>query len=185
MAAAMAAAKVMQLAVSKAVLVAVMVAPALVDAGLTLLQAHLFLIFYGVASYITPPVAVAAYVASSIADDRPMAVSMTAAKVGAVAFTLPFAFVYNPGILMIGSLEAIVFDVIKVAVGVLVMSTAVEGWYYGVLNRYARAALIFSGIIAFSVWDVAGVIALLLAISYLLFRRFRSPGSTRVLPQRP
>jgi len=164
---------------------AVMVAPALVDAGLTLLQAHLFLIFYGVASYITPPVAVASYVASSIAGERPMAVSMTAAKVGLVAFTLPYAFVYNPGILMIGSLEAIVFDVVKVTCGVLIMSTAVEGWYHGELNRYARAALIISGLIAFSVWDVAGVIALLMVISYLLFKRYRSPGSTGILPVGP
>ncbi|MBJ7275749.1 TRAP transporter fused permease subunit [Marinobacter salarius] len=163
-------------------LVAVMVAPALVDAGLSLLQAHLFLIFYGVASYITPPVAVAAYVASSIADERPMAVSMTAAKVGLVAFTLPYAFVYNPGILMIGSLETIVFDVIKVSCGVLIMSTAVEGWYHGELKRYARAALIITGLIAFSVWDVAGVTALLMAISYLLFKRYRSPASAGILP---
>jgi TRAP-type uncharacterized transport system fused permease subunit len=156
-----------------------------VDAGLTLLQAHLFLIFYGVASYITPPVAVASYVASSIAGERPMAVSMTAAKVGLVAFTLPYAFVYNPGILMVGSLETIVFDVVKVTLGVLVMSTAVEGWYHGQLNRYVRGALIISGLIAFSVWDVAGVIALLMAITYLLSKRFRSRDSAGILPIEP
>ncbi len=166
-------------------LVAVMVAPALVDAGLTLLQAHLFLIFYGVASYITPPVAVASYVASSIAGERPMSVSTTAAKVGLVAFTLPYAFVYNPGILMIGSLETIVFDVIKVTCGVLLMSTAVEGWYHGELNRYARVGLIVTGIVAFSVWDLIGAVALMMSIAYLLFRRYRSPGSAGMVPVAP
>src|SRR5690606_17123941 len=78
-------------------LVAVMIAPALVEAGLTVMQAHLFLIFYAVTSYITPPVAVAAYVASTIADEPPMAVAVRAVQIGVAAFLLPFAFVYNPG----------------------------------------------------------------------------------------
>lgn len=149
-------------------LAAIMVAPALVEAGLTLLQAHLFLIFYAIASYITPPVAVSAYVASTIAGERPMGVSLTAAKIGLVAFTLPFAFVYNPGLLMIGAWDTIVFDVIKVSIGVWVLSVAVEGWYYDTLNRATRAALIAAGLLSFSTLDLVGSLALLLATAFLL-----------------
>jgi TRAP transporter 4TM/12TM fusion protein len=153
-------------------LVAVMVAPALVEAGLTVMQAHLFLVFYAVASYITPPVAVSAYVASTIADERPMAVSLTAAKIGVVAFLLPFAFVYNPGLLLIGSWEAALFDIAKVSVGVLILAAAAEGWYHGDLNRWVRVALIGAGLLSISAWDMAGVVALLVAGSYLMAKRF-------------
>lgn len=148
-------------------LAAVLVAPALVEAGLTLLQAHLFLIFYAVASYITPPVAISSYVASTIAGERPMAVSITAARVGFVAFIIPFAFVYNPGLLLIGKLHDIVIDVAMVFAGIFVMSIAVEGWHQKILSSFARVALMMSGFLAFSVWTAAGVVALLIAITYL------------------
>ncbi len=153
-------------------LVAVMVAPALVEAGLTLMQAHLFLIFYAVASYITPPVAVSAYVASTIANERPIAVSLTAAKVGTAAFLLPFAFVYNPGLLMIGSWENVLFDIVKVTLGVLILAAAAEGWYHGPLNRFPRAVMVVAGLLAMSAWDMLGVVALILVGGYLLSRRF-------------
>lgn len=153
-------------------LVAVMVAPALVDAGLTLMQAHLFLIFYAVASYLTPPVAVSAYVASTIAGERPMAVSVTAVKIGVVAFLLPFAFVYNPGLLLIGGWEAALFDITKVTGGVLILAVAAEGWYHGDLKYWARATLIVAALLAFSAWDIAGVAALLSAGVCLLSKRF-------------
>tara|TARA_R110000796_G_scaffold252577_1_gene388036 strand:- start:6369 stop:8342 length:1974 start_codon:yes stop_codon:yes gene_type:complete len=153
-------------------LVAVMVAPALVEAGLTVMQAHLFLIFYAVASYITPPVAVSAYVASTIADERPMEVSVTAAKIGVVAFLLPFAFIYNPGMLLIGGWEAALFDIAKVTVGVLILASAAEGWYHGVLSRWARAAMFAAGLLSMSAWDMAGVACLIVVGGYLLSRRF-------------
>lgn len=153
-------------------LVAVMVAPALIDAGLTVMQAHLFLIFYAVASYITPPVAVSAYVASTIADERPMAVSLTAVKVGMVAFLLPFAFVYNPGLLLIGGWETALLDITKVTVGVLIIASAAEGWYHGMLSRWARVAMIAAGLLSMSAWDIVGVAGLLIVGGYLLSRRF-------------
>lgn len=153
-------------------LVAVMVAPALVEAGLTVMQAHLFLIFYAVASYITPPVAVSAYVASTIADERPMAVSITAVKVGMAAFLLPFAFVYNPGLLLIGSWQSVLFEIVKVSLGLLVLAAAAEGWYHGLLGRPLRILMLATGLLAMSAWDLAGVLALLVVVGYLLSRRF-------------
>jgi TRAP transporter 4TM/12TM fusion protein len=153
-------------------LVAIMVAPALVEAGLSILQAHLFLIFYAIASYITPPVAISSYVASTIANERPMAVSITAARIGIVVFILPFAFVYNPGLLMIGEWPNIALDVIKVFMGIFVLSVAIEGWYHGKLNWLLRGGLFFAGFMAFSVWLTAGFLALALAVGFLMTRYF-------------
>lgn len=155
-------------------LVAVMVAPALVDAGLQPIQAHLFLIFFAVASYLTPPVAVAAYVASTIADERPMAVAVTAARIGMVVFALPFAFTYNPGMLLIGDWQTIVFAIVKVALSVCVLAVAAEGWYHGNLKPWVRLLLIVGALIGFSAFDFAGVAALCLALAYLISKRLRS-----------
>jgi hypothetical protein len=80
---------------------------------------------------------VSAYVASTIADERPMAGSVTAVKIGVVAFLLPFAFVYNPGLLLIGIWETALFDITKVTVGVLIFASVAADWYYGILSRWS------------------------------------------------
>ncbi|MCH2557693.1 MAG: TRAP transporter fused permease subunit [Alcanivorax sp.] len=156
-------------------LVAVMVAPALVDAGLMPLQAHLFLIFFAVASYLTPPVAVAAYVASTIADERPVTVAVTAARIGMVVFALPFAFVYNPGMLLIGDWQTVAFAIIKVALSVYVLAVTAEGWCNGVLKIGVRCLLLGAAILGFSSLALPGITAAGLAMAYLIGRKIRLP----------
>src|SRR5690606_874109 len=122
-------------------------------------------------SYITPPVAVAAYVASTIADEPPMAVAVRAVQIGVAAFLLPFAFVYNPGMLLIGEWPEIVFQIAKVTFGILILAAALEGWYYGNLGRGMRGAMILTSLLAFSAWHVVGAAAVALVGGYLLSRR--------------
>ena len=75
--------------------------PAMQNLGLTVLAAHLFVLYYAVASSITPPVAVAAYAAASIAEAPPIRTSMMALRVGLVKFAIPFVFAYYPVILIV------------------------------------------------------------------------------------
>ena len=75
--------------------------PAMQNLGLTVLAAHLFVLYYAVASSITPPVAVAAYAAASIADAPPIRTAMMALRVGLVKFAVPFIFAYYPVILIV------------------------------------------------------------------------------------
>ena len=75
--------------------------PAMQDLGLSLLVAHLFVLYYGVASSITPPVAVAAYAAASIAQGAPVKTAVTAMRVGLVKFAVPFVFAYYPILLLV------------------------------------------------------------------------------------
>lgn len=78
------------------------IAPALTGLGIPVLAAHLFLLYFACISAITPPVAVAAYAASGIAEANPMRVGMEAVKLGITGFILPFAFVANTGYLTLG-----------------------------------------------------------------------------------
>lgn len=148
-------------------LVAVMVAPALVDAGLLPMQAHLFLVFFSVASNITPPVAVAAYVAATIADENPVSVGLTACRVGMGAFLLPFAFAYNPGLLQIGSGYQIAFDIIKISVAIFLFAVASEGWFREKLGLSLRLLLGLLALIGLFPLHGGGLVAVIVGLLVL------------------
>lgn len=81
--------------------VVVILGPALNQLGLSPMTTHMFIFYFGVASAITPPVAVAAFAAASIAGARPMAAGVAAVKIGAVIFAVPFIFALNPDLLIV------------------------------------------------------------------------------------
>ena len=85
------------------IMLAILVAPALVKVGVPPLAAHLFILYFGMMSLITPPVAPAAYVAAAIAGSPSMATGWTAMRFGWSSYIVPFLFVYSPAILMKGS----------------------------------------------------------------------------------
>ena len=85
--------------------------PSLQNLGLSILVAHLFVFYYGVASSITPPVAVAAYAAASIAEAPPLLTAMYAMRIGLVKFIVPFAFAFYP-VLLIVEESGVAFEVL-------------------------------------------------------------------------
>lgn len=86
------------------VIVAILCVPALVDLGADLISAHFFVLYFGMLSNITPPVALAAYAAASIAGCSPVKASLEAFRIGFPVFLLPYGFVYLPQLLMRGTL---------------------------------------------------------------------------------
>jgi TRAP transporter 4TM/12TM fusion protein len=89
-------------AVAAYIICATAIAPALVKIGIPVLPAHLFLFYFSCISAITPPVAVASYAASGIADENALKIGLTAVKLGIAGFVLPFTFALNPDYLHIG-----------------------------------------------------------------------------------
>ncbi|WP_264214413.1 TRAP transporter permease [Leisingera thetidis] len=81
--------------------VILLVGPLLVALGTSVFTAHLFVFYFAVASAITPPVAIAAYAASTISKSEPMATGIAAVRAGIVVFTIPFVFAFYPEILLI------------------------------------------------------------------------------------
>lgn len=131
-------------------LVAVLVAPILIELGLSLLQAHLFLVYYSVLSAITPPVAIAAYVASSIAEASPMDIAWDAVKLGLVAFVLPFVFVYQPGLLLVESWLVNVEAILTALVGTAFLCMGTAGWCGSSLAWWQRTVLGIGGLAVIS-----------------------------------
>lgn len=121
-------------------------APVLIKLGFAPLAAHMFVFYYAIVSNITPPVALAAYAASSIAKSEPNLTGFTAMQLGCVAFLAPFAFCYDPGLLMLGG----VWDNILAACGSIIAIFALAGFWIGYacapLGWAPRVLLAFSAI---------------------------------------
>ena len=130
------------------VFLAMVLAPALVKSGLDPLAVHLFIMYWGMASYITPPVALAAFTASGIAGSKPMLTGFKSMQLGVVTYFVPFFFVMNPGLIFHGPPAAVIQTVVSCFVGVMVISAAMEGWVVG-LGRpplWLRAILLGAGV---------------------------------------
>ena len=85
------------------IVLSVVLAPAVIEMGVPILAAHLYIFYFGLLSMITPPVAVASFVAAGIAGASLWRTSFTAIKLGIAAYFLPFLFVYNDSLLLKGT----------------------------------------------------------------------------------
>ncbi|MGY8815394.1 MAG: TRAP transporter permease [Gammaproteobacteria bacterium] len=110
------------------ILAAVLVGPILLDLQIPALAAHMFLLYYAVMSAITPPVAVAAYAASSIAEANPLKIAVISVRLALAAFIVPFVFVYGPELLLIGSPLETALTFISAAVGLVLLSASIEAY---------------------------------------------------------
>lgn len=127
-------------------ILATVVAPALVKMGVPALTAHFFVFYYGCISTITPPVALAAYVAGGIAGANVNKVGWTAAAYATTSFVLPFAFVLSPGLLMQGSVVENLVAAVTGAAGITAVAIGVVGCLRAPLDRLSRLAALAAGL---------------------------------------
>lgn len=153
-------------------ILASVVAPALVKMGLSELSAHMFVFFYGCISTITPPVALASYVAAGLAGANADRVGWIAFRFGTVSFILPFMFVYGPSLLMEGSALEILWTVAVSIAGVFAVAASVVGFLKIPLDPLFRGLLLISGVLLINEGLVTDIIGLaILAVVYLLLIR--------------
>ena len=110
------------------IMLSTLVAPALTDMGLSIIQAHLFVFYFGILSSITPPVAVASFAAAGIAKSKIGKTSLAAIRFGLTAFIVPFMFAYGPELLMVGSVWNILLALVSSVIGIFFLASATEGW---------------------------------------------------------
>ncbi|OSP54914.1 TRAP transporter [Pseudoruegeria sp. SK021] len=128
-------------------ILATVVAPALVKLGVPVLTAHFFVFYYGCISTITPPVALAAYVAGGIAGADINKTGWTAAAYAAPSFLLPFAFSFGPGLLLHGSWTENLIAVVTGGLGVAAIAVAVVGTLRATLSPFERAIAAVAGVL--------------------------------------
>ena len=125
------------------IFLAVILAPPLVKAGLDPLGVHLFIMYWGMVSFITPPVALAAFTAASIARASPFAVGFDAARLGTMIYLVPFLFALNPALILHGSAAEIILSITLATIGIVLMGAAIGGYLlgYGTLKGLAGTVL--------------------------------------------
>ncbi|MCK5202796.1 MAG: TRAP transporter fused permease subunit, partial [Desulfobacterales bacterium] len=136
-------------AVGVYILTVVLLAPALIRAGVEPIAAHMFLFYFGCLSFITPPVCVDAFIAAGISGGHPFKTGFRAMRLGFAAYLVPWAFIFNPGILMIGSPLQIIATFFFVTLGAVAVGSAFEGYLLTNNRRWESILLALSGICVF------------------------------------
>ncbi len=126
---------------------AVLAGPALLALDVPMLPAHLFIVYFASMSAITPPVAVAAFAAGSIARANPLAIGLLCCRLAVVAFLIPFVFIYHPGILLIGDTASVAIALVSATSAVFALVSATEGYLMVPLDPMRRLLFGVAGVL--------------------------------------
>src|SRR5690606_23444069 len=137
------------------IFLAITLAPALTAGGLDLLAVHLFMLYWGMISYITPPVAIGAFTAASLAGANGMRTGLEAMRLGAIIYFVPFFFVLNPALIGHGSPGEVVHVFVAAVAGTLLIAASLQSYLLGVgrldtspvLHWPIRVGLCLAGIV--------------------------------------
>lgn len=148
-------------------ILAVLVAPALTKMGITPLAAHLFILYFGALSTITPPVALSTFAAAGIAEAGIWETGRDAMKLAATGFIIPFVFAYNYELLMVGTFASISWAFVTAVIGCAVLAMSLIGWGGTRLSIISRIILFPCGILLFlpkPLWANLGGLAISISI---------------------
>jgi TRAP transporter 4TM/12TM fusion protein len=179
------------------IILAITLAPALTESGLNAMAVHLFMLYWGMLSFITPPVALGAFAAASLAQAQPMRTGFEAMRLGSIIYFIPFFFVLNPALIMQGGWLEIIQVVVDAVIGVVLIAAALQGHLIGIgdlcrqglLQWPIRAMILAAGIAlatpggghvpasAGQLWLLALVLALPAAALAYWFNRSSAPAA--------
>lgn len=172
------------------VLLATLVAPALIEVGVDRIAAHLYVMYFGMMSMITPPVAVAAFAAAAIAKADPMRTGYAAMSFGWTAYVIPILFVFSPSLLLLGDTSDMIWTLVTALLGVWLVSIGMAGYFVRPLGAMMRILFIATGLATLvpanafpgaTYTDIAGIV---LGIG-LLSREFFSQRARRTAETAP
>jgi len=135
------------------VFLAIVLAPALIQGGLDPMSVHLFILYWGMLSFITPPVALGAFAAASIAGSSALATGFKAMRLGSIIYFIPFFFVLEPALIMSGSWWETLLATAKVGIGIIFIAGALQRYLLG-LGLLARKGAV--GIIGRMLMAIGG-----------------------------
>jgi TRAP transporter 4TM/12TM fusion protein len=152
------------------IITSVLAVPALTSMGVETMAAHLFILYFAIISFITPPVAISAFAAAGVAGSDSMRTGLKAFRIGIAGFIVPYMFVYGPSLLLIGSWYIILVNVTKATIGVIVLAGALETWFFNKRLPVLLSLLLASSAILLifpRIWSGLLGAALLLIVFFL------------------
>ncbi|MBW2064167.1 MAG: TRAP transporter permease [Deltaproteobacteria bacterium] len=160
------------------VLLAATVAPSLVNLGVTPLAAHLFIFYFGMLCMVTPPVSFAAYAGAAIAKADPMKTGWTAWTFALAGFLLPYMFVYNNSLLLMGSALNISQSIFTSIIGVICLGAGIIGYLVRDAGKYERLMLFAAAFLLIKPGLITDIIGLICVGSTVILqvRKWQGPG---------
>ena len=165
------------------VLLSTLAAPALVELGTAPVAAHLYLLYFGMLSMITPPIAIASFAAASVAEADPWRTAFRAVRLSAAVYVIPFAFVTQPELLLVGDLPSAMLAVVRcmVAIGLITAASVggiarPMGWAW----RLAALALALPNLMGFDRFFGDAVLLASLPLGVVLLLVMARPPHRRV-----
>ncbi|MDR9468678.1 MAG: TRAP transporter fused permease subunit [Marinospirillum sp.] len=162
----------------------VLVGPALTsEFGLSVLVAHLLVFWYSQDSNVTPPVALAAFAAAAIAGSKTMETSVQAWKFAKGLYLIPLFFVFNPELIVGGSLQILIWKGVLISLGLVAFASSLEGYLFTWMQSWMRILLMLATVLVFFpdlLLEITGlvVILVLLLSNWLLERKNQQASRT-------
>jgi len=127
-------------------LMVILIAPALTQLGVKPLNAHMFVFYYAIMSFLTPPICLAVYAAASMAGADMMKTAYQAIKLGIAAYIVPFIFAYHPQLLLQGGVLDTLHAVLTALLGISLIGIGAEGYLFRDLGWFKRVLLLGGGL---------------------------------------
>ncbi len=160
------------------IMMVVLTAPALLKMGVDILPSHLFVLWYGLTSFITPPVCVAVYVACAISGSDTWKTGWAAMRLGIATYLVPFMFVYRPALLLMGSPGEIALAMTASLAGISAIAIGASRHFLKSLNLLETVLFLGGGILLISPTmstDLVGLAAVIVAVVMQVLSRMRAP----------
>jgi TRAP-type uncharacterized transport system fused permease subunit len=137
------------------------------------MAAHLFAFYYGLVSAITPPVALAAFAGAGIAGSNPMRTGFSSFRLGFAKYIIPIVFVYVPGIVLVGTPDDVIRNILMAFIGIFSLTIATEGWLYQRVNLIGRIIMIPVSFMLFMPQLVYNVVGIVVLAGFIVYEKLR------------
>jgi TRAP-type uncharacterized transport system fused permease subunit len=145
------------------IIMTALLVPAIIKLGVVVPAAHMFAFYFAILSAITPPVALAVFAAAGLAKADLWSSGWAAVKIGCAGFIIPFMFVYEPALLMIGEWPKIVQAFITASIGITMFAGGLHGYFLTRANLWQRVLLLGGGLLLIDPNWITDIIGALIA----------------------
>jgi TRAP transporter 4TM/12TM fusion protein len=170
------------------IIMTALLVPAIVKLGVVVPAAHMFAFYFAILSAITPPVALAVFAAAGLAKADLWASGWAAVKIGCAGFIIPFMFVYEPALLMIGEWPRIIQAFVTASIGITLFAGGLHGYFVTAANYWQRALLLSGGLLLIDpnwLTDVIGAAIAATVIGAQLLSRRSGRAASEPQPVKP
>jgi TRAP transporter 4TM/12TM fusion protein len=154
---------------------AILLAPALINLGVTPLAAHMFIFYFAVISMITPPVALASFAAASLSGADLWETGILAFRIALPGFLIPYILVYDNALLLRGSLLEILWVTGTATIGVIAFAGSTIGYFARNATKFERAALLAGALLLIVPEKITDLVGIAILAGVFILQRVREP----------